>query len=165
MMSTMLIGNAPCSWGTLEFEGLAQQPIPYQRMLDELAETGYTGTELGDWGYLPTEPDSLASILTTRRLHLTGAFVPVALEERSQHDAGERTALRTAHLLADVARRLNQPVPPFLVLATENGLDPLRVQNAGRITPDMGLSDPQWQTRRNHPPAGPHRPGPGGSCL
>ena len=56
MASKIMIGNAPCSWGTLEFEGLDAQPLTYARMLDELAETGYTGTELGDWGFMPTEP-------------------------------------------------------------------------------------------------------------
>jgi inosose dehydratase len=42
------IGNAPCSWGTLEFEESKGEQVPFDRMLDELAETGYTGTELGD---------------------------------------------------------------------------------------------------------------------
>ena len=28
-------------------------------MLDELAETGYEGTELGDWGYMPIDPAAL----------------------------------------------------------------------------------------------------------
>jgi inosose dehydratase len=148
-MSTISIGNAPCSWGTLEFEGLAQQPITYQQMLDELAETGYTGTELGDWGFMPTESDHLAAELTTRNLALTGAFVPVALEDSSRHDDGIATALRTARLLVGVAQRLAQPVQPYVVLATDNGVDPVRTQNAGRITPDMGLGDAQWQTLAN----------------
>ena len=39
-MGSLLIGNAPCSWGTLEFEGLAQQPISYTQMLDELEAGG-----------------------------------------------------------------------------------------------------------------------------
>ncbi len=55
-MPVMRVGNAPCSWGTLEFKEIAAEQIGYSRMLDELAETGYTGTELGDWGYMPNEP-------------------------------------------------------------------------------------------------------------
>ena len=58
-MPKFLVGNAPCSWGTLEFEGTGGEQIGYARMLDELAETGYTGTELGDWGYMPTSPGAL----------------------------------------------------------------------------------------------------------
>ncbi len=54
-MATLRVGNAPCSWGTLEFEDVKGEQVPYSRMLDELVETGYTGTELGDWGYMPTD--------------------------------------------------------------------------------------------------------------
>jgi inosose dehydratase len=46
-MKKLLVGNAPCSWGTLEHQDNSQQ-IPFNRMLDELVETGYTATELGD---------------------------------------------------------------------------------------------------------------------
>ena len=55
-MAKLLVGNAPCSWGTLEFDAAKGEQIPFDRMLDELADTGYTGTELGDWAYMPTDP-------------------------------------------------------------------------------------------------------------
>jgi inosose dehydratase len=54
-MPEIRIANAPCSWGTLEFEGLMGKRIAYEQMLDELRDSGYAGTELGDWGYMPTE--------------------------------------------------------------------------------------------------------------
>ena len=145
-MGSLLVGNAPCSWGTLEFEGLAQQPIPYTQMLDELAATGYTGTELGDWGYLPTDPAQLTPELTTRSIDLTGAYVGVRLEDAARHAEGQASVLRTARLLATVADRRGQTVRPFLVLAADNGTDPLRTQQAGRITPEMGLDARGWQT-------------------
>ena len=50
-------------------------------MLDELTETGYTGTELGDWGYMPTESTALTVELSKRGVAMLGAFVPVALKE------------------------------------------------------------------------------------
>jgi inosose dehydratase len=130
----------------LEFEGLAQQPLTFSRMLDELAATGYTGTELGDWGFLPTEPNRLTLELATRKLALTGAFVGVALDNPAHHAQGEATVLRTATLLAAVGDRLKQTVRPFLVLASDNGSDPIRTKNAGRITPDLGLNDEQWRS-------------------
>jgi inosose dehydratase len=130
----------------LEFEGLAQQPIRYTQMLDELAATGYTGTELGDWGFLPTDLTQLTLELTTRKLDLTGAYVGVGLEDAARHAEGQANVLRTARLLATVADRLGQTVRPFLVLAAENGVDPMRTQNAGRITPEMGLDAASWQT-------------------
>jgi inosose dehydratase len=39
---------------------------------------------------------------------------------------------------------LGSSARPFLVLADDNGTDPVRVQNAGRITPNMALSDEEW---------------------
>ena len=79
LQRVLRVGNAPCSWGTLEFGETKGEQIGYARMLDELAATGYTGTELGDWGYMPTDPALLRAELDRRRLVMLGAFVPVAL--------------------------------------------------------------------------------------
>lgn len=140
-MRNLLVGNAPCSWGTLEFEEAKGEQIPYERMLDELVETGYTGTELGDWGYMPTDPELLHATLAIRRLTMLGAFVPVTLIEAGAHAAGVARALKTARLLAAVA---GTP-PPFLVLADNNGADPRRTQFAGRIGEGDGLTAAQWK--------------------
>ncbi len=143
---TIRIANAPCSWGSLEFEGLEGESIGYERMLDELVEAGYRGTELGDWGYMPTDPGTLSAELTRRNVVLTGAFVPVALKDASQHSGGETAALRVARLLRDVAARREGSPSPFLVLADENGTDPTRTLHAGRVSPAMGLPDADWET-------------------
>jgi len=138
------VGNAPCSWGSLEFDGMQGEVIGCARMLDELAATGYEGTELGDWGFMPTEPEALVGELGKRSLTLLGAFVPVALRDRSAHGPGEARVLRTAGLLAGAHRLSGADTAPFLVLADENGTVPARVRNAGRVTPSMGLSDAEW---------------------
>lgn len=114
-------------------------------MLDELAETGYTGTELGDWGFLPTDSVALADELQRRSLAINGAFVLVALRYPQTHEAGEATAVRIARLLADTAAQTGQNTAPFLVLADENGTDPIRTQHAGRATPSMSMSQAEWQ--------------------
>ena len=145
-MTPIQVGNAPCSWGTLEFEDLEGTRIGYAQMLDELAATGYTGTELGDWGFMPTDPDVLSAELEKRGLAILGAFVGVALKDPAAHEPGQAQALRTARLLAATAERRRQSQQPFLVLADENGLDPLRTRNAGRITPQMSLTNAEWQT-------------------
>jgi inosose dehydratase len=138
------IGNAPCSWGALEFD-LAGKAAGYTQVLDELAETGYVGTELGDWGFMPTDADQLAGELNSRGLTMLGAFVPVALKDPAAHDAGVESALKVARLLRATADRTTGYLP-FLVLADNNGTDPARTKNAGRITREMGLSDPEWRT-------------------
>ncbi len=51
-MNDIQIGNAPCSWGTLEFGSTKSDRIDYRQMLDELVSSGYTGCELGDLGFL-----------------------------------------------------------------------------------------------------------------
>ena len=81
------VANAPCSWGILEFSGGAT-PADYATVLDEIRATGYAGTELGDWGFMPTDPRRLGAELAARQLQLVGAFVPVAFADRSAHDPG-----------------------------------------------------------------------------
>ncbi len=134
------VANAPCSWGVLEFD-LEGEAVGYARVLDEMRDTGYVGTELGDWGFLPTEPEVLRRELDVRGLRLVGAFVPVALADPASHAAGEALALRTARLLAAVGGE-----EPFIVLADDNGKDPIRTRHAGRIRPEHGLSEAQWRT-------------------
>ena len=134
-MSPFRIANAPCSWGTLEFEGLSGERIEYTQMLDELVATGYTGTELGDWGFMPTTPTALAAELQRRQLTLIGAYVPVPLAGTDTTIAPAiANAQRTAELLAHTAQILGQFHQPLLILADENGSDSYRTTNAGRIT-------------------------------
>ena len=143
--SAIRVANAPCSWGALEFEGMASEPVPYDRMLDELRATGYAGTDLGDWGYMPTDPATLRAALRSRQLSMVGAFVAVDLRNPARHGAGEDQAVRVATLIAAVSEPANTP-RPWLILADDNGTDPVRTQHAGRITPEMGMSDDDWQT-------------------
>lgn len=133
------VANAPCSWGVLEFD-LEGQAAGYTQVLDEMVETGYAGTELGDWGFMPTDPKALSAEVHSRGLTMLGAFVPVMLKDPACHAPGIEAAVRTARLLAGVEGSL-----PFIVLADDNGKDPLRTKNAGRITPEMGLSEAEWQ--------------------
>lgn len=113
-------------------------------MLDELVETGYTGTELGDWAYMPTDPASLRAELERRRLTMLGAFVPIAFANAATHDAGELHALKVAHLLASVADVGDADHQPVLVLADDNAGDPVRRERAGRVTPNLMLDADTW---------------------
>jgi len=144
-MSNFHIANAPCSWGTLEFEGLAGERIGYSQMLDELRDTGYTGTELGDWGFMPTDAAILRAELGRRQLTMVGAFVPVALKHLSAHAGGQAEALKVARLLAATAAGPGGQ-QPYIILADANGTDPTRTQHAGRITTQEGLGPAEWRT-------------------
>jgi inosose dehydratase len=133
------VANAPCSWGVLEFD-LEGEAAGYAQVLNEIVETGYQGTELGDWGFMPTDPHQLRQEIHSRRLSLLGAFVPVMLKDPNAHAAGIEVAVRTARLMAEVEGDL-----PFIVLADDNGKIPERTQNAGRVLPEHGLTDSEWK--------------------
>lgn len=144
-MNDIRVANAPCSWGTLEFEGLGGARIEYRQMLDELLEAGYTGTELGDWGFMPTESHKLKQAIKNRNLDMLGSWVSVAFKNPDAHAAGEAQVLRVARLLAAVADVNQSDHQPLIVLGDDNGTDPIRTKNAGRIAPEMALADDDWK--------------------
>ncbi len=139
MPEKIKIANAPCSWGALEFD-LQGQSAVYKQVLNEMKSAGYAGTELGDWGFMPTEPHSLKNELEERSLQLLGAFVPVALSNKASHTEGIERAIKTALLMKDAGF-----ANAFIVLADDNGSIPYRTLNAGRITPENSLSPQAMQ--------------------
>lgn len=68
--------SAPVSWGVMEETDTSVWP-PAPRVLDEIADAGYRGTELGPYGYYPDAPAELRRALDARKLTLTSAFVPL----------------------------------------------------------------------------------------
>jgi inosose dehydratase len=138
------VANAPCSWGVLEFESKSASPR-YEQVLDEIAASGYVGTELGDWGFMPTEPEVLRQRLDSRKLALVGAFVTTRLADPRSHEASVRTAVGTARLLAAAADgAAADGAPPVIVLSDEPTADPARTRAAGRVPPELGLTGAQW---------------------
>ncbi len=132
------VGNAPVSWGVIE--NVEGERGGYARVLDEMHETGFAGTELGDWGFMPTDPAVLRQELAARNLKLLASWVSVYLHDADRHAASEADAVRTARLLAEVGGPDN-----LIVLGNDPYGDPMRTQNAGRIRPEQGMSDAQWQ--------------------
>jgi inosose dehydratase len=138
--SKIRTANAPCSWGVLEFE-LEGKAMGYQQVLREIKETGYTGSELGDWGFMPTDPKELHKEVSGYGLDMLGAFVPVALANDGAIEKGIEVALKTAGLMHDAGYK-----NAFIVLADDNGSVEARTKNAGRITPALMLSEEQYKS-------------------
>jgi len=85
----MRVANAPYSWGVVQgVEG--QEALTWRQVLDEIARSGYTGTELGDWAFMPNDPVLLRRELAARSLAMAGAFTPVRLSDPAAH--AERVA-------------------------------------------------------------------------
>jgi len=132
--STIRVGNAPVSWGVYE----ADRPNPsFASVLDGIAHAGYEGTELGPYGYLPTDSAALDRELKSRGLALGSSFVPLPLADPRRRDRCVATSLAVARLLATQAVR-------ELIVAGEE--DPQRALIAGRVPEDgkAGWSDEQW---------------------
>ena len=125
------VGNAPVSWGVMEVADWGEQ-IPYGKVLDEIAEAGYAGTELGPYGYFPTEPAELTAELSARGLQLVASFVSVPLAHPKRHDAGYHEAMKVAQLLAQTGARL-------IVLADE--MSEARMAVSGRVNSGVRAED------------------------
>lgn len=132
------IGNAPVSWGVFEADPPSRPNPPYARVLDAIAATGYEGTELGPYGYLPTEPLALAAALDARKLALASSFVPVVLEDPAAREAAVKTALTVGRLLH------TRGVTEVILAGDER---PARQRIAGRVPADgsAGLDDAGWK--------------------
>ncbi len=129
------IANAPVSWAIYEFSQI-EQKYTYQRVLDEIADTGYVGTELGPWQFLPTDPDILRPELEKRDLSMVSAYVPVWFLDASAHEAGEQHSLNVGRLLAALGCKV-------IILADENGKVPELIAQAGQRHGSW-LSSEQW---------------------
>jgi inosose dehydratase len=106
-------------------------------MLDEMVECGYTGTELGPYGYFPTEAETLAPVLRARSLEMLSSFVPVSLADPS-------AVAETTERIRDVGSLLAALGAPCIVLADAQSKE--REKIAGRVPGDgsASLTAEQW---------------------
>ena len=92
------VATAPISWGVCEVPGWGYQ-LPADRVLAEMAAAGFTHTELGALGYLPTEPAELRRTLDRHGLGLLGGFVPLVLHDPDRAAEARAEAYRWAELI------------------------------------------------------------------
>src|SRR3977135_2528627 len=111
MDGRFLFACAPDSWGVLDYPGPSWEQS-YEKMLDEMEAAGYTGSELGPYGFFPTDPDVLRQQLDKRGCKLLGSFVPVKMGDQ---DAGA-AVLERIRLVGSLLAALKAP---FLVLADD----------------------------------------------
>src|SRR3984893_14650345 len=132
-----LFASAPDSWGVLDYPGPSWKQS-YEKMLDEMVSAGYTGTELGPYGFFPTDAKILQPQLDKRNLKLLASFVPVKMTDPSASKAVIERIRKVGNLLATLKA-------PFLVMADDQS--PQRNAYAGRIY-DPGcptLTSEQWK--------------------
>jgi inosose dehydratase len=135
--SRFKFASAPNSWGVLDYPSPSWEQS-YQTMLDEMVSAGYTGTELGPYGFFPTDAKVLEPELSQRKLKMLGSFVPVDLTDPASTTIVVEQIRKVGDLLAALGA-------PFLVLADEQS--PERDRIAGRVPADgsKGLNAQQWK--------------------
>jgi inosose dehydratase len=126
------IGSAPDNWGVW----FASDPkqTPWHRFLDELVAAGYDATELGPYGYLPTDTATLRAELERRGLKVTGTFAMTDLANPAEWPELERQVLGAGELLASFGAK-------FLVLIDSLYTD----EHTGRPLRPTRLDDDGWQ--------------------
>ncbi len=129
------VASAPCSWGVL-MKDTPNVP-PYDQVLDEIEEAGYTGTELGPYGYLPFEIPKLRDDLEQRGLILTSAFTIYNFLDAEADEGTTREAMETVEVLS--ALGCKHLVLSDVLFGVEN-----RAQRAGRIRQEDSLTPSQW---------------------
>ena len=126
------IGSAPDSWGVWFAED--EKQVPWDRFLDEIEEAGYQWTELGPYGYLPTDLTVLHKELQQRHLSVTSGFVMAPMDDPDSWPELERQLLGAGELLAGLGAE-------YLVLIDDTYSDPW----TGQMRSLKRLDDVAWQ--------------------
>ena len=92
--------NGLRNWGVL-MKDTPNVP-PWPQVLDEMQQAGYTGTELGPYGYLPLDVNRLRDQLGKRGLTLCSAFTIVNLVDPQARAQEYEEALTTARFLSQM---------------------------------------------------------------
>src|SRR5580700_6535911 len=73
MTLLVTIACAPCCWGV---DDVSNPHLPHwERVLDEAAEAGFGGLELGPYGYMPLDAGRVATALGQRRLSVVAGTI------------------------------------------------------------------------------------------
>jgi inosose dehydratase len=129
--------SAPVSWGVQDDPGPAWEQ-PYGQILEDIVSAGFAGTELGPFGYFPTDPGILNEALQRLGLAMLSSFVPVPITELSRVENVIEHVRRVGALLSALGSRL-------VVLA--DCQTPQRREIAGRVPLDgsKSLTLAQWK--------------------
>ena len=129
----IMIGNAPCSWG-VEFADRPDNP-KWHSVLQQCAEAGFKGIELGPIGYMPEDPVELGEALAEHGLQLIGGvvFQPV-------HDSGKWEKVMDA--THRTARALKAHKAQQMVII--DSISSRRALTAGRASEAEQMSADEW---------------------
>jgi inosose dehydratase len=143
--SGISIANAPVSYGAFELTVGHDPHVPSGlSVLDQVAQAGYSGIDLGPVGYLGSGAE-LGELLASRGLGLAGAYLELPYAD---HDALERMIPELDAMLDtfDAVRPYLAGPPPRPTLADAGG--EARRRRPGRSAADRshGLTADEWRS-------------------
>ncbi len=127
------IGNAPCSWG-VEFADDPRNPS-WRKVLQENADAGYTGIELGPVGFMPEDPAILGDALEEYGQELVGGVVFRPFHDAVKWDEVMDASVRTC-------KALQAHGAQHLVLI--DSISPRRAPTAGRADEAEQMGNAEW---------------------
>lgn len=132
------IGNAPCSWG-VEFADDPRNPA-WRKVLQENADAGYKGIELGPVGFMPEDPSELGDALEEFDQELVGGVVFRAFHDPDQWEDVLDGAVRTCKALKAHGAK-------HLVLI--DSISERRAPTAGRAGEAEQMDQAEWSAFRD----------------
>jgi inosose dehydratase len=136
-LSRITLGTAPDSWGVWFPDDPHQ--VSWDRYLDEMVQAGYTWTELGPYGYLPTDAGRLRDELGGRGISLSGGAVFAGLH---RGDSALEQAVQECRVEAELLTALGAR---YLVLLPEQYTD----MHGGDVLEASRLEPEQWRALTN----------------
>jgi len=128
------LSNAPCSWG-IEFADAPKNP-PWERVLSEINQAGYTGTELGPLGYLPTDISELKDALAQYELNVVAGTLFKHLHRSDEYQNIIDFTRKNCELLQQVNAK-------YMVMISH--VCSPRTDQAGQIKTATRLDNQEWQ--------------------
>ncbi|RQW64841.1 sugar phosphate isomerase/epimerase family protein [Vibrio viridaestus] len=136
--------SAPCSWGV---EDPNNPYIPsWENVLDEVAEAGYKGIELGPYGYFPLDPPLVSESLRKRGLNIIGGTLFDDFVSEKNLPQLIKKAEDICSLISQLPKEKlvngGKFAPPYLVLI--DIIKPERSPYAGNPDKAPRLDDTHW---------------------
>ena len=102
---------APCCWGV---DDVFNPHLPHwERVLDQAAEAGFGGLELGPYGYMPLDVTRVGAALETRGLRIVAGTISDDLVSPANRDDLLRQTHQICELITSLPRPENHPGQRF----------------------------------------------------
>jgi len=132
------IANSPCSWG-VAYPDAPGNPES-KKVFKEIAEAGYKFSELGPYGYLPTDPKEILDLMDSIKLKIIGSFIFDNLHIESEHDRIKKTIRNICALL----EKINSKV--FVII---DHITKERMETSGNQTLSVSLKNNDYKKMIN----------------